>query len=172
MFLIHKHCLVQKYIASTNSFERILATDVKEGDVLRGYDVHNLKYTKHRVASKVNVPARIIELKTTSFEKVIISETSYLASTRGPWHFRCVTHGVKLFKKNPLAGSIHTPKPISTSFGDIAPFVSLAMSETDATLLADDYVYVQESWDGQQIKGKSDNNLKTSVVTRLNTNES
>jgi hypothetical protein len=169
MFLIHKHSIVQKFDKSTGAFEKILASDIEEGDILRGYNLLMQKYTRVRVASKVTIPARIIELKTSCFEKIIISETTILASTKGPWHFKSPTQ-VKIFKKPPVANCLSTPKPIVTNFGDIAPFISIATSEENPSLLVDDYVHVTENWNGQQIKGKSSNNLKTSVVTRLSPN--
>jgi hypothetical protein len=169
MFLIHKHSIVQKYNKSLGGYEKILASEIQEGDILRGYDLINLKYTKMRVASRVAIPARTIELRTTHFEKILISESTILASTRGPWNFKCPFQ-VKLFKKLPFANSLNTPKPIGSDFGDIAHFISIAISEENPTLLVDEYVQVTENWNGQQIKGKSDNNLKTSVVTRLSQN--
>jgi len=169
MFLIHKHSIVQKFDKNTGAFEKMLASDIEEGDILRGYDLIAQKYTRIRVASKVTIPARTIELKTTCFEKVFISETTTLASTKGPWHFKSHTQ-VKLFKKPPVANCLSTPKPIFTVFGDIAPFISIATSEDNPSLLVDDYIHVTESWNGQQIKGKSNNNLKASVVTRLSPN--
>jgi hypothetical protein len=169
MFLIHKHSIVQRYNKSAALFEKILASDIEEGDILRGYDLLSQKYIRVRVASKVTIPARIIEVRTSCFEKIIISETSTLASTKGPWNFKSSTH-VKIFKKPPLANCLNTPKPTTTNFGDIAPFISIATSEENPSLLVDDYVHVTENWNGQQIKGKSDNNLKTSMVTRLSTN--
>jgi hypothetical protein len=167
MFLIHKHSIVQRYSSQNNSFEKILACDIKEGDILRGYDIINSKYTKFKAVSKVVIPARIIELRTTSFEKILISETTLLASTKGVWNFRCPVNAVKLFKKPSVSNVLHTPKPLGSSFGEIAAFISIAAAEPDNTILVDDFVYVTEAWNGQQIKGKSSNNLKASVVTRL-----
>lgn len=149
MFLIHKHSILQKWNPSNNIFEEILASDVSEGDWIRGYDIFTQKYTRHKIVSRVNLMARAIKVKTSAFQTFIISEDTYLASTSGIWFYRSSQFNVKLFKKPPVAGLL-TPKPTSNRFGDLELFVSLATSAD--TMLVDDYIYVTKEWNGLKIK--------------------
>ena len=160
MFLIHKHSIIQKWNPSENSYSEILAVDVAEGDWIRGYDIFTQKYTRFKILSRINIMARVIYIKTSAFQKIIVSEDSYLASTSGSWMFRSSFKNVKLFKKPPQAGTL-TPKPVSYLFGELDLFVSVSSSAD--TMLVDDYIYVTKDWNGLKIKSVGSTGAPESV---------
>jgi hypothetical protein len=152
MFLIHKHSVIQKWNHLSKAYEDILAVDVKEGDWIRGYNLHKQQYTKSKIVSKISLMARIIKIRTSAFDKTIVSEGTYLASTSGIWDFRSSYKNVKLFKKTHIGGQLLTPKPIGYNFEELDLFISVSTGNSADTMLVDDYIYVTEEWNGLQIK--------------------
>jgi hypothetical protein len=160
MFLIHRHSILQKWNPSENSYSEILASEVEEGDWIRGYDLFTQKYTRGKIVSRVNIMARTIQVKTSAFQRIFVTEDCYLASTSGIWNYRNTQKSVKLFKKPPVAGLL-TPKPMGNLFVDLDLFVSLA-SSTD-TMLVDDFIYVTKDWNGLKIKTMGNTGATESV---------
>lgn len=150
MFLIHKHSIVYRLLPKGN-YEEILASEINEGDVIRGYDLFTNKFTKTKIISKVTVMARKISLKTTSLDYPVISEDTFIASTSGIWMYRSIPNNVKLFKKTEK-GMLLTPKPMSFKFDSMDLFVSVATASPADTLLVDYYLQVTKDWNGLKIK--------------------
>lgn len=152
MFLIHKHSILQKWNQSNNSYEELLAVDVKEGDHIRGYNLFTLSYTRTKILSKISIMARKINIRTTIKEPTIISEDTYLASTSGLWTYRSSMKNVKLFKKTGVGGQLLTPKPSYMKFEELDMFISLSTGNPADTMLVDGYIYVTKDWNGLKIK--------------------
>lgn len=161
MFLIHKHSIVYRLLPKGN-YEEILASEINEGDTIRGYDLATDKFTKSKVLSRVNLMARKINLKTTAADTTIISEDTFIASTAGIWMYRSIVNNVKLFKKTEK-GLLHTPKPMSYKFDSLDLFVSIATGSPADTMLVDYYLHVTKDWNGLKIKSMGSTGAAQSV---------
>lgn len=161
MFLIHKHSIVYRLLPKGN-YEEILASEINEGDTIRGYDLFTNKFTKTKILSKVTVMARKINLKTTSLDYPVISEDTFIASTSGIWMYRSIPNNVKLFKKTEK-GMLLTPKPMSFKFDSMDLFVSVATASPADTMLVDYYLQVTKDWDGLKIKSMGSTSIEKSV---------
>lgn len=130
----------------------ILASEIKEGDTLRGYDLFTKSFTKNKVVSKITIMARKISLKTSLLDPVYISEDTYIASTAGIWGYRSSIVNVKLFRKASQTGQLQTPRPSTVKFEDLDLYVSVATASHTDTILVDNYLYVNKDWNGLKIK--------------------
>lgn len=164
MFLIHKHSIVYRLLPKGN-YEEILASEIQEGDSIRGYDLVSGKFTKSKVLSKVTLMARKINLKTSALDVSIISEDTFIASTSGVWMYRSNVNNVKLFKKTEK-GMLHTPKPMSFKFDSLDLFVSIATGSTADTMLVDYYLHVNKDWNGLKIKSMGSTGIEASLDAR------
>lgn len=162
MFLIHKHSIVQKFTPK-GGVEDILASEIQEGDFLRGYDLFTQTFTRTKVLSRINLMARRIAVKTSMLEPTFISEDTYLASTSGIWGYRSSVINVKLFKKTSVSGQLLTPKPITVKFEELDLFVSIATGNSADTMLVDNYIYVTKDWNGLKIKSMGGTGTAQSV---------
>jgi hypothetical protein len=162
MFLIHKHSLLQKFTIK-GGVEEILASEVCEGDILRGYDLFTQSWTRVKVLSRINIMARKIAVKTSLLEPTYISEDTYIASTSGIWGHRSSIFNVKLFKKNSTGNIFQTPRPVSTKFEELDLFVSIATGNSADTMLVDNYIYVTKDWNGLKIKSMGGTGTAQSV---------
>lgn len=167
--MLHKNSIVWKKKTYRN-FEMIHPIDLKEGDIVRGYNPLTLKYEEIKIMSILKLSVPRVLVSTSSNENIVISTESFLASSHSMWCIRDLTYKkhFKLIKRDPTINGANTFTPYIlravTEHNDI--FYDIR-TDSECPVLVDNYLQYFKSTEtgkyGFQVKINDDQRITESL---------